>query len=229
MIRKILASFFIVAAICLVLFYVTPVRGQWLDSLFSNRISRAAGIPIKAEKISLIRYSDLRLESLDYFSPEGESWVRVSGASLKFRPIEAMAGKRTRAIFSARDAVLSKAFVRKFPIGPLSLDKFLEDSAKISNLRFLGVRQGDQMVVRILGWESNELILKGGIDLENQKMRVLHLVLRVSDRFYEELPRQVRSRMIARPGGWREVRIIYRKNSLTVLGRLGPFFHFQWQ
>lgn len=213
----------------IVVFRAFPLRGRWIDDVLSEKISREASIPVRLFESSIESWKEVRFKLLLVESRSKVSWVASGPGRLRllsggpFDPVRTM-------LLEMKSLAILEDFYRRSSVVAWVSKRAFRDPIYVERL-VVRVKQTEAgLSCRILRFDSEEVILRGGFVLkrDGRIAKADLFVLVPGDRF-EEIPKEVRARMIRRANGWRGVRVLSDGKSLTVLGTHGPFFRAEWK
>ena len=207
-----------------------PLQGDWVDRWASVYLSRATGVQIRLYDSRVIRWKQIQFGLLTITEQGQNKILLTSGAgAIRVNSGSFWGGGVKRFDLKFEDVVIMEDLCRKSPLIAWASKKAFDKPIVLKSVEGVLKKSAEGILsAHLLTGDSQALILRGGISFHLKHVVKVHaLALLPSDRF-EEVPKEIRARMILRKHRWRGLRFIYIKNQLTVIGQSGPFFQADW-
>ncbi len=208
--------------------YRAGVRGLWLDSFFSDLASRQLKLPVQLLDARLGRLSDLRFGAGLVQSRGGKTLAASGPGRFRLDDVSFSKDGNTHLHFWIRDLALLEDLYRRSKFLTRVFQNVFDEPIYVRRLEGYVSLNDERAIVHLVRCNSDDLVLVGGLRLENGRVAQANLLVLVPERHFENLPKELRARMIRRAGGWRGVRLTFVRGQLTVYGSTGPFFRARW-
>ena len=208
--------------------YLFDIQGPWVDKTFSFLVTRHLDIPVKVNQVRIHRWSELQFDSLIIQKPPGRILMRSGPGIMTIDPSALFSKKLRESRLTLNEVEINEDFFKKSVLIRWASEKAVQ-APVLAKKALIYLRESDtHLLVHLMHFQSEEMFIKGGIYLSEKKVVKAHAIVFLPEVFFENMPRQMRARMVKRPDGWHGIRIAYSQNKLTVYGRLGPFFSANW-
>jgi len=220
-----LSGFFIVAAGAWL-----PLKGVWVDRLVSDCLTRETGIRIQLYDCRIVHWRQVRFGLLTITDPHQNKILLASGSGtirVRLRSFLGNGAKRLN-VWIENIAIMEDLY-RKSPLITWASEKAFKDPIFLKSIHLSVKKSGEgDLSLHVLNSDSQNLLLNGGISFHKKQVSKVHALVLLPEERFEEVPKEIRARMIPRKGRWRGIRLIYSKNHLKVVGQAGPFFEAEW-
>ncbi len=213
----------------LALSYWMPVEGPWIDTMLSRRFSGKLHIKIWVHHASVRRWRNIDFDSLDLEVATSSSTLHSGPGNIRLKAFPWPTRDREEAVVVMRHLVIPADLSHKFPSPFLSKIEILNQTFVADKIKLSISRANAGIGYHLLECVSKEFNLKGGVIIAESKVSRVHALLLIRENILNKLPVLFRSRLIQRPEGWRGLRVLYHRNTLTAIGAKGPFFRANWR
>lgn len=209
--------------------YWWVIQGPWLDQATSLLVSKKCHVSVHIKNVRVLRWSNIRFDSLVVVSGRGEQWINTGRGEIEFDPLSFLSKPPPVVRVHLERVIVLRDFYKEGLAISFIPPKWLETSSVIDEVR-LRVSKNELLTsIRILQVRSPSVGLRGGIQFEGKQIVKMNLFISASEEALRRLPGMLRSRLFGISGGWQGARIVYCKNTVTAIGHSGPFFKFRWQ
>ena len=168
------------------------------------------------------RWSEVRFDSIKVESAERVPWADTGPGAIRLGTPEVS--------LAVEGLTLTDEFLKEVPFLSALPDSVVKKPVVFDKLKVVIVRRrGEFSTIHVIECSSKNLSVRGGLRMEEGQVRKAHALLSLAMAVSDQFPEALESRMSHRRKGWGEIKLIFSKNILTVLGPNGPLLKAQWQ
>ena len=218
--RLILPIFAILTALGVAGFFI-PLKGEWVDRVVSETLSRRLKLEVKCFNSKLVRWSEVSFDKMT-------AGVETAKPLLQSGTGEIYLYTKPFLIFHLNDISLTHNIGASGFLSSLPISKSLEGETMIRRVTAGLSGRGAEGFLHFFECDSDDFKLKGGVKWGSGRVIKAHFYLWLSPEKSKKLPKEILRSMISKEGGWVALKAVYNQNEFTLLGAHGPMFRAKW-
>lgn len=198
--------------------FIFPVSGGAVDYLLSAVVSGATKQRIIMEKTQIRQWSSVAFKRSVWLDENRAPVLETGAGKIHWRGFR----------FDCRIRDITIRSYKTIPFAASSLKKLFGPTLRIDLFAAVYRWRVGRSTFHVYRCESDQVSLRGGTLTQKGRLAKAFVTLAVSPAIIERLPKQAREFGIVN-GDWRQWRLLYNRQLITLIGTHGPFFKMTWQ